>query len=168
MEYFAKYSSPIGELVLVSDGANLTRLYGGAPPVNAVNAPENSALKQAARWLDDYFSGRRPSPGSLPLAPAGSSFRRLALELLCRVPYGRTTTYGELARQTARAMGVRNMSAQAIGNAVANNPIPIIIPCHRVLAAGGGAGGYSGFHGLETKRRLLALEGVELPLPGQR
>ena len=114
-------------------------------------------LRKAARWLDDYFAGRMPAIMVLPLSPQGTEFRRLVWYLLCQVPYGKTTTYGELAREVEARTG-KKMSAQAIGGAVGHNPISIIIPCHRVLGAKGQVTGYAG--GVDKKIALLHLEGV--------
>ena len=98
-----------------------------------------------------------PAIMTLPLAPQGSDFRRLVWYLLCQIPYGQTTTYGDLAKQIEERTG-KAMSAQAIGGAVGHNPISIIIPCHRVLGAHGRATGYAG--GIDKKIALLHLEGV--------
>ena len=108
------------------------------------------------RWLDTYFAGR--DPGFLPqLAPEGTPFRKEVWGLLLGIPYGETTSYGALAAKIASKRDVGRMSAQAIGGAVGHNPIPIIIPCHRVIAADGSIGGFTG--GLEIKRWLLRHEG---------
>ncbi len=108
-------------------------------------------LAAAARQLDEYFAGRRRS-FDLPLAPNGSPFQRRVWDEMCRIPYGATARYGDLAR----ALGT---AAQPIGQACGANPIPIVIPCHRVVAAGG-LGGFSGGAGLTSKRFLLRHEGA--------
>lgn len=113
-------------------------------------------LEQTAEWLDRYFRGEKPEITELSLAPEGSEFRREVWKLLCDIPYGEVTTYGELARKIADRRGLPGMSAQAVGGAVGHNPISIIIPCHRVVGANGSLTGYAG--GLERKRRLLELE----------
>jgi methylated-DNA-[protein]-cysteine S-methyltransferase len=110
-------------------------------------------LRLAAGQLADYFAGRAKR-FELPLAPGGGAFERAVWTAMCRIPHGKTKTYGELA-EAAGAPG----AARAVGTACGRNPIPIVIPCHRVTAAGGRLGGYSGLGGLETKRFLLALEG---------
>lgn len=120
------------------------------------------------RWLDIYFAGR--DPGFLPkLAPEGTPFRKEVWKLLLSIPYGETTSYGTLAAIVAerrggngayQAGGISRMSAQAIGGAVGHNPIPIIIPCHRVIAADGSIGGFSA--GIERKAWLLRMEGIML------
>jgi len=96
----------------------------------------------------------------LPLKPKGSEFRQIVWKHLCQIPYGETTTYGEIAKKVARQMGKKAMSAQAVGGAVGHNPIGIIIPCHRVIGKDGSLTGYGG--GLEKKIQLLAHEGIDL------
>ena len=111
------------------------------------------------RWLDLYFSGREP--GFTPaLNPAGSAFRRAVWEILLKIPYGKTTTYGQIAREIAAARGLAKMSAQAVGGAVGHNEISIIIPCHRVIGAHGSLTGYAS--GIDRKIKLLQLEGVDM------
>lgn len=87
---------------------------------------------QVREWLDQYFSGQRPSPYELPLAPIGGEFRQRVWRILCGIPYGKTITYGAIAKIIASENGRSSMSAQAVGGAVGHNPISIIIPCHRV------------------------------------
>ncbi|MDR0989435.1 MAG: methylated-DNA--[protein]-cysteine S-methyltransferase [Prevotellaceae bacterium] len=165
------YASPLGEIGLASNGSALTALwfqgqrYAPALPVGwtpeqAVRCP---VLAQATAWLDAYFAGKQPDflP---PLQPAGTPFRLLVWRLLQTIPHGETITYGQLATAVARAQGVQNMSAQAIGGAVGHNPISILIPCHRVVGSDGTLTGYAG--GLERKKWLLdreqtAVEGVD-------
>jgi len=141
------YSSPIGTFELAFDGPVLTSLH--LVPAGSHNlTPASSPNVSAIRWLDCYFSGREPDfiP---PLEPQGTLFQRCVWQELLKVPYGQTVTYGELARR----IGCR--SAQAVGQALNRNPIAIIVPCHRVVAASG-LGGYA--YGLEIKRKLLNLE----------
>ena len=158
--------SPLGRLTLAGEGGALTGLwlegqkyFGAGLPEGAVeeNLP---VFREARRWLDRYFAGERPAIGELPLAPAGSAFRRLVWELLREIPYGEVATYGALGREAARRMGRESMSAQAVGGAVAHNPISIIIPCHRVVGADGSLTGYAG--GVERKLWLLRHEGADL------
>ena len=118
-----------------------------------------AVFDQTKRWLDLYFSGREP--GFTPaLNPAGSAFRRAVWEILLKIPYGKTTTYGQIAREIAAARGLAKMSAQAVGGAVGHNEISIIIPCHRVIGAHGNLTGYAG--GIDRKIKLLQLEGVDM------
>ena len=107
-------------------------------------------LKDAAAQLAAYFAGRLKA-FDLPLAPKGSAHELEVWAQLCRIPYGETITYGELARRTGTV-------ARAVGGTCGANPIAIVIPCHRVTAAGGFLGGYSGGDGRDSKRRLLAHE----------
>ncbi len=118
-----------------------------------------AVFDQTRRWLDLYFSGREP--GFTPaLNPAGSAFRRAVWEILLKIPYGKTTTYGQIAREIAAARGLAKMSAQAVGGAVGHNEISIIIPCHRVIGAHGNLTGYAG--GIDRKIKLLQLESVDM------
>ena len=118
-----------------------------------------AVFDQTKRWLDLYFSGREP--GFMPaLNPAGSAFRRAVWEILLKIPYGKTTTYGQIAREIAAARGLAKMSAQAVGGAVGHNEISIIIPCHRVIGAHGNLTGYAG--GIDRKIKLLKLEGIDM------
>lgn len=164
MYYKMMYESPLGSMILAaSDTALVGAWFDGQKYMYGelqgcvMREEETPILKKAARWLDDYFAGRMPAIMALPLSPQGTEFRRLVWYLLCQVPYGKTTTYGELAREVEARTG-KKMSAQAIGGAVGHNPISIIIPCHRVLGAKGQVTGYAG--GVDKKIALLHLEGV--------
>ena len=124
----------------------------------ALEKPEKVAdtvLKMAVSWLDLYFSGKVPDfiP---PLHPSGSKFQLLVWSYLLDIPYGKTATYGDLAKRAARDLGKKAMSAQAIGGAMGRNPISLIVPCHRVVGAGGKLTGYGG--GLWRKEELLEME----------
>lgn len=159
------FDSPLGKLLLTADQAALTGLvFGGEsvacplPTQNPVGA-EAKVLDETARWLDLYFAGREPD-FMPPLCASGSPFRMAVWQLLRAIPYGQTVTYASLAKQVAKQTGCARMSAQAIGGAVGHNPIAILIPCHRVVGANGCLTGYAG--GLERKRRLLLLEGVDM------
>ncbi len=187
MIYTMEYRSPVGVLTLAGDEAHVTGLwiagqkyFGATLPGEAVAVkPESmvsseplsvqgsvmkldspTALAQAAAWLDQYFAGEKPSPRELPLAPASSAFRQTVWNILCDIPCGEVTTYREIAKKTAAALGLASMSAQAVGGAVAHNPISIIIPCHRVVGTNGSLTGYAG--GLVAKQYLLAHEGVDV------
>lgn len=159
--YTMKYRSPVGTLYLASDGTHITGLWIEGQKYFAAleGVPEASlpVFQQAASWLDSYFAGRLP-PSPPPLAPQGSSFRQAVWSLLLEIPRGQTTTYGALA-QRLRKRGIGG-APQAVGGAVGHNPISILIPCHRVVGADGSLTGYAG--GLEKKRFLLELEGVDL------
>ena len=114
---------------------------------------------QTRRWLDIYFSGRKPD-FTPALKMCGTPFRRRVWEILLTIPYGKTLTYGEIACLIACNTGTKRMSAQAVGGAVGHNPVSIIVPCHRVLGANGSLTGYAA--GIDKKTRLLQLEGVDL------
>lgn len=159
--------SPVGELTLLCEADALTGLWiapqlAHADPAlyTARHCPQHPVLRAASDWLDRYFAGQRPAPGELPLRPAGSAFRQQVWALLCAIPYGRVTTYGAIAEELALRSGKPCVAAQAVGGAVKHNPIAIIQPCHRVVAAHGQPGGYGG--GLDLKAALLRVEGIDL------
>ncbi len=144
------FASPLGRLTLFEEGGAITALIWGGK-----SAGKASPLLQAAkRQLDAYFAGQRQS-FDLPLAPDGSPSERRVWALMARIPYGETRSYGQLAKAL-------KLSPRAVGRACARNPLPILLPCHRVTGAEGELGGYSGEGGVETKRRLLLLEGALL------
>ena len=140
--------SPLGPLTVAArDGAIVALHFGGS----ARRGPTGGdVLDEAARQLDEYFAGAR-SAFDLPLAPAGTPFRQRVWRALRTIPWGRTRSYGAVAR----ALGT---APRAVGGACGANPIPIIVPCHRVVSANGGLGGFSGGEGCDTKRRLLEHE----------
>ena len=155
------YESPLGGVLLAADEIGLTGLWFDGQKSFARGLPadrverETPALLEAKRWLDIYFSGKEPD-FTPPLHPIGSAFRQSVWEILLQIPYGKTKTYGEIARQLSEKMGLSRMSAQAVGGAVGHNEISIIIPCHRVVGANGSLTGYAG--GIEKKGKLLELE----------
>ena len=159
------YDSPLGGILLAADDDGLTGLWFDGEKYFADHLPaehterETPVLVQTARWLDIYFTGREPDflP---PLHPIGSAFRQTVWEILLQIPYGRTTTYGEIAQQLAERRGCTRMSAQAVGGAVGHNEISIIIPCHRVVGTIGSLTGYAG--GIDKKVRLLELERADM------
>ena len=146
--------SPVGRLLLAGDGQTLRRinLQDGARPVEVDPewTLEPEAFAEAARQLTAYFAGRLFA-FDLDLRPGGTEFQLAVLEELRGIPYGETTTYGEIARRIGRPGASR-----AVGAANGRNPLPIVIPCHRVIGAGGRLTGYGG--GLSVKRWLLELE----------
>ena len=163
MLYKTYYKSPIGNLMLLSDGDNLVGLYMENQKyyLNGIKQELTSkdnlqVLENTKKWLDRYFAKENPSIKEIPLAPIGGEFRQKVWKILCEIPYGKTTTYGEIAKRIAKEMDKEKMSAQAVGNAVGHNPISIIIPCHRVVGKDGSLTGYAG--GIEKKRILLELE----------
>lgn len=162
MKYLAKYASPVGLLTLAQEDGALIGLWlehqKYYPRCLEGSFADTPMLCQAMDWLDRYFAGRQPDIQELTLAPKGSEFRRAVWDILCRIPYGQTTTYAAIAREIAAKRGLPRMSAQAVGGAVGHNPISIIIPCHRVLGTDGSLTGYAG--GVDKKEWLLHWEGA--------
>lgn len=164
MTYLTKLDSPLGPMFLGSDGEAVTGLWLEGQKYFAAGlsgeteeAPDLPVFRQAAAWLDAYF--KKEDLPSLPrLAPKGSDFRQAVWKLLLEIPRGEVTTYGALAERL-KAAGIP-AAPQAVGGAVGHNPISILIPCHRVVGADGSLTGYAG--GIEKKRFLLELEGVDL------
>ncbi len=158
------YDSPLGVILIAADDLGLIGLWFEGEKFYANSLPENHSkrktpiLSDTVRWLDLYFKGVEPD-FTPPLRPQGTVFRLAVWNLLLGIPYGETTTYGEIARQLKTTLGVDQTSAQAVGGAVGHNEISIIIPCHRVVGANGSLTGYAG--GLDKKSRLLALEKVD-------
>ena len=165
------YNSPLGGITLACDEEGLTGLWfdgqkyfgdgilkGGAKKEQGAEEKEakrSPVLEQTVKWLDLYFSGRKPDC-TPPLHLVGSEFRHAVWEMLLKIPYGQTTTYKELAGRIAEQREIKTMSAQAVGGAVGHNPVSIIVPCHRVLGTDGSLTGYAG--GIDKKISLLTLE----------
>lgn len=167
MYYKTYYDSPVGELTIVSDEHNLVGLwisgqkyYLDVLKQELIEEKETEILKHSKQWLDRYFHNEKPSITKLPLAPLGGDFRQLVWKILCEIPYGSVTTYGDIAKRIAWEMKKPSMSAQAVGNAVGHNPISIIIPCHRVVGTNGSLTGYAA--GIDKKIQLLKFEGVNM------
>ena len=165
MNYTHGYSSPLGGITMASDGQSLTGLWfdGQRYYADTLQEPFREGplpiFDEADRWLDLYFSGKVPD-FTPKLRLQGTAFRKLVWEVLLTIAYGQVVTYGDLAEEIARRTGRVSMAPRAVGGAVAHNPLSLIIPCHRVVGAGGSLTGYAG--GIERKRRLLTLEGVDL------
>ena len=160
------FETPLGNILLAAQDEKLVGLWFEGQKyfceairrLNASVCDDLRIFMHTRDWLGRYFEWEAPSAHELDLAPMGSEFRRDILRLLMDIPYGKTVTYGQLAAQYAKQKHLMRFSAQAVGGAVAHNPISIIIPCHRVLGQGGTLTGYAG--GLERKKRLLDLEGA--------
>ncbi len=170
MFYKTVFPSPVGDIILTSDGENLTGLWIDGQPADSTadNAAERTDLPvfaQTKDWLARYFAGQKLSPAEVPLAPSGNDFRRKVWRILLEIPYGTTTTYGAIAKRIEAQTGKR-MSAQAVGGAVGHNPISIVIPCHRVVGTNGGLTGYAG--GIHLKIKLLEIEKIALDIPKRR
>lgn len=150
MDYYAVFESPIGPLLLVSDGETLTGLYMNREiPENLTDLP---VFCRTRDWLADYFSGVSPSV-EVPVCAKGTAFQEQIWQILQTIPWGQTRSYGSLAREVATILGKEKMSAQAVGQAVGSNPVSILIPCHRVIGASGKLTGYAG--GIVNKKWLL-------------
>ena len=161
MEYVYRYNSPIGEMTLASDGKSIIGLwFDGQKYFGSVLSEEHeeeslSVFDAAANWLDIYFGGKEPD-FTPPLSVKGTPFYKEVWEILLDIPYGCTMTYGEIAGILAQKRGIVKMSARAVGNAVAHNPVSVIIPCHRVIGNHGKITGYAG--GTDKKIYLLSME----------
>jgi methylated-DNA-[protein]-cysteine S-methyltransferase len=153
----ARFRSPVGWVTIeATDQGVMGLAFGERGPVQpAVSSLARGHLEAARRALADYFAGRTPQLPALDLK--GTEFQRSVWRALLDIPFGEVRTYGELAR----ALG-RPGAARAVGAANGRNPVAILVPCHRVVAAGGRLGGYAG--GLETKRKLLAHEAAHGPV----
>jgi methylated-DNA-[protein]-cysteine S-methyltransferase len=158
MNSYTYVDSPLGRLLLSTDGEALTGIYmhlpdGPAPEMKDwVCDAGAGALPQTAHQLEEYFGGKRRD-FDLPMRLAGTEFQRRVWQHLTDIRYGQTMSYGELARRVGNPKASR-----AVGLANGRNPIPILVPCHRVIGADGSLTGYGG--GLERKRWLLAHEGL--------
>lgn len=147
--------SPIGRLELVERGGALVAIRFDAPADGRGDAERNGSpvLREAHRQLREYFAGER-RVFDLPLRPVGTDFQRRVWDVLAGVPWGTTTTYGAVAAR----LGLPPGASRAVGAANGANPLPVVLPCHRVVGSDGTLTGYAG--GLERKAALLRLEGV--------
>lgn len=155
MQYYDHYESPVGKLWLTGTGKALTGISFLPPAASEAEQAASGEFDLVKNWLNDYFRGVSREP-EFAMEPAGTPFQQLIWKLLLEIPFGETVTYGDLARKAARILGKETMSAQAVGQAVGHNPIAILIPCHRVVGAGGKLTGYA--YGLEKKKWLLLHE----------
>ena len=163
MTFVCKYGPPNGfsDMVMTSDGEKLTGLHFVESRKVAHGRHEDAehdlpVFRETRRWLDCYFSGRQPDFTPPYRIDGLTPFRKDVTDAMLTIPFGQTTTYGSIAADIARKHGLAKMSAQAVGGAVGWNPICIIIPCHRVIGAGGALVGYGG--GIDNKIALLAHE----------
>lgn len=167
MYHTTQYDSPVGRLTLCCQGEALAGLwlegqkyFGGTLAGELEPQDGLPFFDRVKAWLDSYFAGERPPMDALPLAPVGGEFRQLVWQMLREIPYGQVTTYGAIAKRIAAAQGRAVLPCQAVGGAVAHNPISILIPCHRVVGTNGSLTGYAG--GLDRKIWLLEHEGVDI------
>ena len=165
--YSILLDSPLGRLYLTAREESLSGLWFSGEVQEEMliqrglrRQEDIPVLVQAKDWLAGYFRGDAPDPARLVLKPRGSRFQRMIWEMLLEIPYGQVTTYGWLAQRAGKMLNKPKMSSQAVGGAVGKNPISIIIPCHRVMGAGGNLTGYGG--GLDRKLWLLKREGVDV------
>ena len=161
MDYTYHYSSPIGGITMASNGESLTGLWFDGQKYFASTLSQRHVEKQlpifdrTCEWLDLYFSGKSPD-FMPPVFMYVSNFRRDVYEILMTIPFGETMTYKEVADLIAKKHRIISMSAQAVGGAIAHNPISLVIPCHRVIGTNGKLTGYAG--GLDKKEWLLDME----------
>lgn len=165
MIYSKKYQSPLGEIILNSDGENLTALCfqdGKDYQRYIVTSKEKDLpiFRETSKWLDIYFQGK--DPGFIPKYKRDdiTPFRQEIIKQMLKIPYGQVVTYGDISKAVDKKRGLKRMSAQAVGGAVGWNPICIIIPCHRVVGTNGSLTGYGG--GIANKIKLLELEGIDM------
>lgn len=170
MTFFNTAETPVGDMTMVSDGKKLKVLaFTGQHSLHndlpGAESPSLGILKdlpifdETRRWLDEFFEGH--DPGFVPeLDPEGTPFQKDVWNLVLKIPYGQVTTYGSIAMEIAANRGIPKMSAQAVGGAVKQNPIALIVPCHRVVGADGNLVGY--FGNLPLKWDLLKMEGQDM------
>ena len=164
MDYTHRFHSPMGEIVMASDGDSLVGLWfigqkNFAETLSPANEERNLPVFELTdRWLEAYFHGNAPD-FTPPLTMRTTPFRKAVWNILLGIPFGSTMTYGDIAGRIATEKG-RKMSPQAVGGAVGHNAISLISPCHRVLGADGSLTGYAG--GMDRKAHLLQLEGIKV------
>ena len=151
------YRSPVGELVVEAEGGVISALSIGGAVSKSADEVTDAPFIGLFKVFDRYFAGEGVDFSGVEVFLEGTSFQLSVWQALREIPYGEVVTYGELAAKVFVTNGAR-----AVASACARNPLPIIIPCHRVVAAGGAIGGYSAGTGVPVKRRLLALEGVSI------
>ena len=161
MNYKYIYESPLGTMIMLGTLSYLTDLFfideDYAPSYDDAEYIEQltGQFEVTIMWLNQYFNGKKPfiTP---PIQLEGTEFRKSVWSILQTIPYGETTTYGDIGKQIAQQQGKEKFSAQAVGGAVGHNPISIIVPCHRVIGSNGQLTGYAG--GIERKKYMLDLE----------
>ena len=161
----SKYISPIGELKLISKnnkliGVHIIRKESSKNTNKIIQDNDEPILIKTKLWLDEYFKGNKPNINELEIELIGTPFQKVVWNILKEIPYGELTTYGNLSKKVAEVMNKQKMSAQAIGNAVKNNPVNIIIPCHRVIGKNGNLTGYNS--GLDIKIKLIEHEKIDM------
>ena len=165
--YCTEYDSElIGPLTVASDGVgvvgcwfNNDRYFGYGVAGQMERRDDEPVLRQACAWLDRYFAGDEPDPRELPLTARAMPFQLLVREAMLDIPYGQTSTYGDIAHRLEAQTG-RRQSARAVGGAVGRNPLCVIVPCHRVVGSSGSLTGFGG--GVAMKVKLLEHEGIDM------
>lgn len=169
MIYNSYYDSPIGRILIASKNNKLVGVWleGQKYFLNNIveelkRNDEDQLIIKTKDWLKRYFKGEKVSDQEFQgcLSPTATNFEKDVWMEICKIPYGKTTTYGEIAKAIARKNNKKSMSAQAVGRAVGHNPILIIIPCHRVIGANGELIGYAG--GINKKKKLLEIENINI------
>ncbi len=167
MVYITNYNSLVGNLLLASKNGYLIGLwienqkyYFGNIKEKIIKKDNLEVFRKTKDWLERYFNGEKPTIHELKLNPKGTKFQKQVWQALEEIPYGKVTTYKEIAIKVATKMKKDKMSSQAVGNAIARNPIGIIIPCHRVIGTNGKLTGYAG--GIEKKEYLLKHEKISI------
>lgn len=165
--YFTYYESPLGRMLLSGTEEGLSGLWISEQKYYAATMDEEMTqgddlllFEQTKKWLDRYFNKEQPDPKELKLAPKGTDFRKTVWDILLKIPYGRTTSYGAIGKSITESRKGSKTSARAVGGAVGHNPISIIIPCHRVVGSDGSLTGFAS--GLDKKVWLLKHEDVIL------
>lgn len=165
MDYIQRYVSPLGNITIASDGNALIGLWFENQKYYKDTLSKNHQETSLPifditnKWLDIYFSGQIPD-FTPQLLLRTTPFRKEVANIMLNIPYGKTTTYKEIASIIAKTKGLEQMSSQAVGGAVGHNPISLIIPCHRVIGSNGNLTGYAG--GLDIKAKLLELEKINI------
>ena len=166
--YKTSYKSPLGIITICCDKQenivglwfNGQKYFGDTGNGKAIRKDNLKIFYTTNKWLDKYFKGEKPNIKEIPVKFIGNEFRKSVWKILCKIPYGKVLTYGDIAKQIAKQQGITKMSAQAIGGAVGHNPISIIVPCHRVVGKNGKLTGYAA--GIDKKKKLLELEQVNM------
>lgn len=166
MLYQSSYDSPIGRYIIITSKTTIQALlpekiiWEKFKTKETIIHSDSKYFNIVKKWLDLYFMGKKPDINSVNININASTFRKKVLNLTTKVPYGNTKTYGEIAHEVKTCLNKDNMSPRAVGNALNNNPLHIIIPCHRIICSNGSPGGYSGL--AENKIWLLNHERANL------
>ena len=165
MTYIFYYDSPLGKITVASDGKVVMGLcfegqkYYDDSIKGETEEKPLAIFDETKMWLDMYFSGKEPD-FTPAISLSGTPFKKTVAKIVLGVPYGKTTTYGDIARIIAKDRGIERASARAVGGAVGHNSISLIVPCHRIVGANGSLTGYAG--GIDKKIKLLKLEKADM------